>query len=231
LITTLSIWLAQGYLLMGEIQDAEKWLQKAASHSNEYYQLALARLQMIKAMPAMDQAALQHVLAILAPAIQTFEERGWHGYLIEAYNLSAIAHHTLGQNKSALADLQRALTLAEPQNEIYAFIKEGPVMLALLKQMPGSNFIRALLAGYPEPLAPSRPESAHPGLIEALTECEMEVLVWMAEGLTYQKISEQLWISVNTVRYHVKGLYRKLGVSSRAEAMTKAYDLNLLSSI
>ncbi|MCA9930414.1 MAG: LuxR family transcriptional regulator, partial [Anaerolineales bacterium] len=47
-------------------------------------------------------------------------------------------------------------------------------------------------------------------------------------GLTYNSIAAQLVISVNTVRYHVKGLYGKLGVSTRADAIARARALALL---
>jgi LuxR family maltose regulon positive regulatory protein len=55
----------------------------------------------------------------------------------------------------------------------------------------------------------------------------MEVLRLMAEGATYNDIAEKLIVSVNTVRYHVKGLYRKLGVTSRTNAIARARELNV----
>lgn len=50
----------------------------------------------------------------------------------------------------------------------------------------------------------------------------------LAAGLTYPGIAERLIISVNTVRYHVKAMYSKLGVASRAEALARARDMQLL---
>ena len=88
-------------------------------------------------------------------------------------------------------------------------------------------FAQKLLDRFPEEAAP-RKEYGHPDLVEPLSEREVEVLTLMAEGLTYHDIAERLFISVNTVRYHVKGLYGKLGVSSRAEAIARARDLNLI---
>ena len=57
---------------------------------------------------------------------------------------------------------------------------------------------------------------------DALTERENEVLDQIIEGKTNRQIAEELFISVNTVAYHVKQIYEKLHVHSRAEAVAKA---------
>jgi DNA-binding NarL/FixJ family response regulator len=55
-----------------------------------------------------------------------------------------------------------------------------------------------------------------------LSKREKEVLNLLAEGNNYQQIADQLFISVDTVRHHIKNIYKKLHVNSRAEAVTKA---------
>ncbi|WP_172451049.1 LuxR C-terminal-related transcriptional regulator [Candidatus Chloroploca asiatica] len=65
-------------------------------------------------------------------------------------------------------------------------------------------------------------------LIEPLTERECEVLYLLAEGLTYAQIAERLIISINTVRYHVKGIYGKLGVAKQVQAVERARALGLI---
>jgi len=50
----------------------------------------------------------------------------------------------------------------------------------------------------------------------------------MAEGLKYAEIAERLYISVNTVRYHVKALYGKLNANNRTKAIEKAQYLKIL---
>jgi NarL family two-component system response regulator LiaR len=61
-----------------------------------------------------------------------------------------------------------------------------------------------------------------------LTEREREVLRLMAQGLSNNEIAERLVISVATAKFHVHGILRKLGVSSRTEAVTVAWQQELL---
>jgi LuxR family maltose regulon positive regulatory protein len=67
-----------------------------------------------------------------------------------------------------------------------------------------------------------------PDLIEQLTERELEVLRLMTERLTYAQMAERLVVSINTVRYHVKGVYGKLGVEKQVQAVEKARELGLI---
>jgi LuxR family maltose regulon positive regulatory protein len=66
------------------------------------------------------------------------------------------------------------------------------------------------------------------GLIEQLTERELEVLRLMTEGLTYAQMAERLVVSVNTIRYHVKGMYGKLGVEKQVQAVERGRELGLI---
>jgi len=67
-----------------------------------------------------------------------------------------------------------------------------------------------------------------PDLIEQLTERELEVLRLMTEGQTYAQMAERLVVSVNTVRYHVKGVYGKLGVEKQMQAVERGRALGLV---
>jgi PAS domain S-box-containing protein len=64
--------------------------------------------------------------------------------------------------------------------------------------------------------------------MEPLTARELTVLEWLATPFTQRRIAAELFVSVNTVKSHVKGIYRKLGVSSRDDAVHRARALDLL---
>ena len=65
-------------------------------------------------------------------------------------------------------------------------------------------------------------------LIEPLTARELEVLCLMAAGMKYKEIAARLFVSLNTVRYHVKAIYGKLNVNNRMQAIETARQLRIL---
>jgi DNA-binding NarL/FixJ family response regulator len=93
----------------------------------------------------------------------------------------------------------------------------GPELMELLEAHAGDEFV---VAGFPE----QDPCAAE------LTARERVVLQAVAEGLTNREIGTALWITEETVKFHLKNLYRKLGVSTRAEVMRRAHDRGLLWS-
>jgi ATP/maltotriose-dependent transcriptional regulator MalT len=65
--------------------------------------------------------------------------------------------------------------------------------------------------------------------VEPLSPRELEVLRLMATGAGNQQIADRLVVAVSTVKTHVNGIFRKLDVASRIEAVTRGRDLGLLS--
>ncbi len=219
----LAVMLGHAYLLLEDVDAARRWLgenETPVAPIESYRQITWARLAIV-------QTDYQQALAVLNRAIQQIAPQSWNGYLIEAYNLRAVVHAALGNSAAAVDDLHRALTLAEPEEDIYAFLREGPIMQKLLAHVPQTAFVQSLLAAFAALPQADKAEFSHPTLVEPLSAREVEVVRLMVEGLTYNDIAQRLVISVNTVRYHVKGLYSKLGVSSRAEAIARARKLNL----
>ena len=69
-----------------------------------------------------------------------------------------------------------------------------------------------------------------PEFIEQLSDRELEVLHLIADGLSRQEISEELVLSLNTVKTHVRNIYGKLGVNNQMQAVGKARALGLLEN-
>jgi LuxR family maltose regulon positive regulatory protein len=66
------------------------------------------------------------------------------------------------------------------------------------------------------------------GLVEPLSDRELEVLSWLSTDLSAPEIAAELVVSANTVRTHIKRIYSKLGVHSRYQAVERARELDLL---
>ena len=65
----------------------------------------------------------------------------------------------------------------------------------------------------------------------ALSERETAVLAAVARGLSNREVARQLWISEQTVKFHLRNVYRKLGTSSRTEAARHAYRTGLVQTL
>jgi LuxR family maltose regulon positive regulatory protein len=145
------------------------------------------------------------------------------------------------------ADYVRALELAEPEGFIGVFVNQGPHVAEALATLAKQNRLGTVQPGYVErilaafwrsqprgatrgePLAPYVPAGTEPvPHIEPLTDRELDVLRLMAEGLKYKEIAARLFISLNTVRFHVKAIYGKLSVNNRTQAIEMARQLQIL---
>ena len=90
-----------------------------------------------------------------------------------------------------------------------------------------AQFARRLLEAFPAP-APRKPlPAALPGLVEPLTEREVQVLRLLSLGLSNQAVADQLVISHATVKTHSRHIFEKLGVKNRVEALNRAKELQL----
>ncbi|HYO17727.1 MAG TPA: helix-turn-helix transcriptional regulator [Dermatophilaceae bacterium] len=63
---------------------------------------------------------------------------------------------------------------------------------------------------------------------DELTDAELRVLEQLSDGGSERDIGDALFLSFSTIHTHVRGIYRKLGVSTRADAVARAYELGLL---
>jgi LuxR family maltose regulon positive regulatory protein len=210
----------------------------------EHIILARALVGLGRAQPA--ESYLIDALDLLARLLEMAETAGWMGKAIEILALQAIAFQAQGDAGRALAALEQALTLAEPEGYVRLFVDEGPPMARLLKALSrqqaavSQDYLDRLLAafdgatkdGRPRAKVGDQPFTAHgspsPVLIEPLSERELEVLGLIAQGLTNREVAARLFLTLNTVKVHTRNIYGKLDVHSRTEAVARARNLGLL---
>jgi len=202
------------------------------SLSDEFEYLVWARLLIAQNEPS-------QALEVLARLMQAARDGGRTGSVIEVWVLQGLAHEALGDTEQAMAALERALLLAEPEGYIRLFVDEGRRMAELLRQAASRgvapDYVSKLLlaiepAAAEEQTPPAPPPSFTPAprFIEPLTDRELEVLRLLITDLSGPEIAEQLVVSVNTVKTHIKRIYGKLDAHSRYEAIERAKELNIL---
>jgi LuxR family maltose regulon positive regulatory protein len=150
--------------------------------------------------------------------------------LVEAHLLDALASRDLGDERAALAALEQALYLAEPERLILPFAMTGGWKLLTARPPQGTShpaltadILGAVQGGGPGP-------AAAPGLAEELSPSELRVLRYLPTNLTRPEIAGELSISLNTVSTHIRRIYAKLGATDRSSAVQRGRDLRLLSS-
>jgi len=195
-----------------------------SSVDDEFEHLVWARL-----LIAQGNAA--QALQLLAHLLQAAEEFRRVGRVIEILALQALAQQALGDIEQALAILERALSLAEPEGYVRLFADEGLPMTELLRQAASRgiapDYVGRLLAAIEPAPAPERPLPA-PLLLDPLSDRELEVLRWLSTDLSGPEIAEELVVSMNTIKTHIKRIYSKLNAHSRYEAVERAKELDLL---
>ena len=149
---------------------------------------------------------------------------------VGALLVAATAHRRLGTQAAAAGFLERALTLARDEGLIHVFLEAGRGVRALLTVMippqgPHAGFRSALLHRFDVQPAATLKSSDQ---LTRLTASERAVLRYLPSHLTNEEIAQDLCLSVNTVKSHLRTLYRKLGVTCRREAIARALQLELL---
>jgi LuxR family maltose regulon positive regulatory protein len=237
--------LAEIWLHRGKITPVERYLQPHPFHvedeisfPHQFEFLAWARLAWLRG----DEEAsnLLDRISLWAEANQQKSS------LIAALLLQALLFQSQGDLQASLAFLERALALAEPEGYARSFVDEGEPMAILLRAALEQDIYpddaHRLLSAFPEiptqkgaasqevaERDQSRPVSSETiPVVEPLSRREMETLRLIAEGYSNKEIAQKLFISLRTVKYYSTGIYNKLGVDGRMQAVIRARELGLL---
>ena len=202
----------------------------AAAHLAETHELPISQARVYLA-----QGDTSATLALLAPLRQQMEAKGWQDERLKIMILQAVALQAHGDLDQAVQLLGEVLALAAPGGFIRIFVDEGLPMAQLLSE----TAVRGIMPDYCGQLLAvfegegqkvkieSHPPPAQP-LTDPLTKRELEILRLITAGLKNKEIAEQLVISLNTVLYHIKNIYSKLGVNKRTQAIAKAKESHLI---
>jgi LuxR family maltose regulon positive regulatory protein len=161
------------------------------------------------------------------------------GVRVETWLLRAEAALARGDRKVAEQAADRALRAATDERLLRPVLDAPPQLRGLL-QAAGPDLVGSRRGtgsdrgrrpgigsrGTPPPLP--APTPGRPVVVEPLTGREQEVLGYLSALLSTEEIAELMFVSVNTVKSHVRGILRKLGAPRRNEAIRRARDLQLV---
>ncbi len=152
---------------------------------------------------------------------------------MQARLIDAQLSYNSGDQTRGHRSLASALRLAEPEQFRLPFVMESDWIRRVLRQDPGlAHSYQRLLAPPLRrdqlPAAPDAPNQAAAVVVEPLSEREREVLRHVSGMLTTAEVACELYISVNTVKTHLRSIYRKLAATHRGEAVRRARQLKLI---
>lgn len=229
------IWLKEG-----DYKKTQAWLDRSCldddadvSHEQEAAYFVLARFLLHEFRTFGRLTAADKALRILrrlgAEALKNKRPLD----AAQAMLLGGITRQERGDTAKAMSHLDRALDITLPERALRLLLDEGEDLLRLAhlarEAGRGHGHVEELIAAFDAQGAdpPHASEPTDPRIVELSTR-EQEILRFVASGLTNQEIADRMFISVNTVKTHLKHIFAKVGAASRAQAIARAFGLGIL---
>ncbi len=219
--------LLQTLARQGETQRVEQALADMGAPEREQGEIRIAEASL-----RLAQDDPKAAVAVLAPVIDgSAPLHNAHLWEVQASLLQAIACDALGDAGAARRALERALDLAGPECLLFPFLYD-PAPGLLERHRRHGTAHAGLIAEILNVLAGRKPgsqPSAAQRLREPLSQAETRVLRYLPTKLSAPEIADQMYLSVNTVKTHMRHVYDKLGAHRRHEAVEQARALGLLA--
>jgi len=162
---------------------------------------------------------------------------------IKLYLMSAQLKRREGMHNAAHRSLRKAVQLAKPGRYVRCFLDEGEGVIQLLREAyqnifggatredvdldANQAFIEELLAASGTDLTRNPAKASRPPM-QPLSDREKEMLIFLANGVSNKEMAQKLFVSENTVKFHLKNVYSKLGVVNRLQAINAARQLGFI---
>jgi LuxR family transcriptional regulator, maltose regulon positive regulatory protein len=203
--------------------------QSRTWREREQTSFALARLRLAQHQP-------REALEALASVAERAREQNRMRSFLHSQLLRALALRELGEEAEAFGALADVLEWGAVEGVIRLFVDEGPRVAQLL-----ADFLNSTTGVFAPPSAVTRyaerlmsafgdleRSSERARLKQLLTSRESQILREVSQGASNKVIARTLDISEDGIKFHLKNVYRKLGVNSRVMALTVAQKLDLL---
>ncbi len=220
---------ARFQLATGDLAAAQRWADARSRDDTIVSYLQHAREEQLVARLLLAQGQNDQAFGLLTRLLDTAQRAGHTRYALETQILLVLTHAARKQLPEARQLLQAVLARAVGEDYMRLFLDEGAGLATLLRASRPSIREPGLVAYLQKLLhacaAEQRARAAQTGdparatpLAEPLSPQEQRVLHLLVAGRSNPEIAEYLVVSVNTVKAHLKNIYRKLGVSNRMQA-------------
>jgi LuxR family maltose regulon positive regulatory protein len=224
---------AESAFRRGELFYTGNWLntlkKKTLENVNLYSQYELQTF--VRLLAAREEAV--NIRELIRPGWDAAMRQGRGRDAIACEVVLAKSLYIRGEPLPAMKILERALFKAEPGHFVRTFLDEGGVLISMIKQVLASRsnkklnpddcsqqYLYLLLDEMAKDALKASTNHPQPGAVglEPLTDHELRILRLLESGYSNKQIAGELSISVNTVKYHLKNIYGKLGVVNRTQA-------------
>ncbi|MGH8456850.1 MAG: LuxR C-terminal-related transcriptional regulator, partial [Stenotrophobium sp.] len=192
---------------------------------------------------AISKSQADSALRMISRELAHAQTQGRVHRQIKLLVLDALAQKKKGADNLAHRSLRKALQLAEPENFMRVFLDEGDTLTGLLHEEyqtlkgdgGGADTALGVSGGFLERLLDAcgndlrklpNPGSANP--LEPLTDREKQILIYLSNGVSNKEMARKIFVSENTVKFHLKNIYSKLAVSSRLQAINMARQMGII---
>jgi LuxR family maltose regulon positive regulatory protein len=222
-VTALRTYQARLWLAAGNMSAVANWLRSTQETTPPVSLFYPPRIHVVTRARALLAARKIEDAIVLLTRLTTEP----HDLLtVESLAVLALARAAGGDSVHALLSLEQALTLAQEEHRLRAFLDLGQPMAKLLTRFcdshPEHDFARNLLALFPAVADDS-------ASVEQLSDREIEVLRLIVAGHSNDEIANVLTLALSTVKWYINVLYGKLHVKTRAQAIARAHELKLLA--
>ena len=242
----LACWaVGTGLYFRGEPDEADRWFAESAALAPASAQWLAGESSLVyRSLIAGERGRLDEQRVLAEAAAEFVREHGTEKVIGGAPLALGISLAARGRPGEALPLIERGVALArtfgQPIQLANALLSQAPALRALGEHQRAADAIaeaRSVLESCPDPgilagrlAALDRPPQARcvRSADQELTQQELRVLKLLNSDLSEQDIGRELYVSHNTVHSHVRAIYRKLTVSSRADALQRGRQLGLL---
>jgi LuxR family maltose regulon positive regulatory protein len=237
---------AHYWLATGDIIKASHWLEENGIQINGDIDPGTEIKYLLLTRTLIAEERFSEAVLLLKRLLTQIDSGERLRSIVEALVLMSIAARANGERDLEYQSLKRALQLAEPEGYRRIFIDEGRRLTDILEEAQDSSEVAdyakvlqnaiqeesrrsiEMKLGELDKKTKAAPTRTTHELMETLSEREITILRLMAANLSHREIAEELYLSVNTIKWHSTNIYGKLGVNKRANAIACAQEMGII---